>query len=102
MFASKRSLIFRQLFERESSTFTYLLGDLISGKAILIDPVLEKIERDASLLKELNLDLIYILNTHIHADHVSGSGMLKSRFFPHAKSVLGPGKKEEKEEKTKL
>lgn len=89
---SSRTLIFRQLFERDTSTFTYLLGDGITGNAILIDPVLEKVERDAMLVRELDLDLKFILNTHIHADHVTGSGMLKSKYFPNAKSVLGPGK----------
>jgi sulfur dioxygenase len=80
--------IFRQLFDAESSTFTYLLGHAGSRLALLIDPVLEQVERDATLIKELGLDLRFAVNTHVHADHITGSGLLK-RIFPHCQSVLG-------------
>ena len=84
--ASSR-LIFRQLFEKESSTYTYLLADALSKEAVLIDPVLETVERDAQLVQDLGLSLKYCLNTHVHADHVTGSGLLK-RLFPECRSVI--------------
>ncbi|KAK6104443.1 Persulfide dioxygenase ETHE1 mitochondrial [Brugia pahangi] len=80
-------LIFRQLFEPVSCTYTYLLGCSVSRKSIIIDPVLETVERDAKLIKELNLDPIYGVNTHLHADHITGTGKLK-RIFPRMLSVL--------------
>ncbi|VDL18731.1 unnamed protein product [Hymenolepis diminuta] len=81
-------LIFRQLFEKTSSTFTYLLGDGTSKQALIIDPVLETAERDARLINELGLDLRYVMDTHVHADHVTGVGMLKRIFGPTCKSVI--------------
>ena len=72
-------LIFRPLFDQESSTFTYLLGDLRSGKALLIDPVFELARRDTALLNELGLTLITVADTHCHADHVTGAWLLKQR-----------------------
>uniref|UniRef100_A0AC34PZ45 Metallo-beta-lactamase domain-containing protein n=1 Tax=Panagrolaimus sp. JU765 TaxID=591449 RepID=A0AC34PZ45_9BILA len=83
----QQNLIFRQLFESESCTYTYLLGCPKTKKAVIIDPVLETVERDAKLIKELGLDLVYGLNTHVHADHVTGTGQLK-KHFPQMKSVL--------------
>jgi len=80
-------LVFRQLWDNSSSTFTYLLADPTSRDCILIDPVLEKAERDASLIRELGLRLTHILDTHVHADHITGCGALK-KVFPDAKSVL--------------
>ncbi|MEQ1876085.1 MAG: MBL fold metallo-hydrolase, partial [Bdellovibrionia bacterium] len=62
-------MVFRQLYETESFTYTYLLGDSLSHEAILIDPVRETIDRDLRLLSELGLKLKFILDTHIHADH---------------------------------
>lgn len=70
-------MLFRQLHDSESSTYTYLLADLELKEAILIDPVLEQVERDLKLLKELGLDLRYCLETHIHADHITGTGKLR-------------------------
>lgn len=72
-------LVFRQLFDATSSTYTYLLGDAASGEAVLIDPVFEHVRRDAALLRELGLTLIATLDTHVHADHVTGAWLLKQR-----------------------
>ena len=70
-------LIFRQLFDPASSTYTYLLGD--AGQAVLIDPVFEHERRDVALLRELGLALVATLDTHVHADHVTGAWLLKQR-----------------------
>ncbi len=71
--------LFRQLFDPTSSTYTYLLGDTTSGEALLIDPVFEQVRRDAALLRELGLKLVATLETHVHADHVTGAWLLKQR-----------------------
>jgi len=73
-------LIFRQLFDLQSSTYTYLLGDSDSREAVLIDPVFEQARRDAALISELGLRLCYTLETHVHADHVTGAWILKRQF----------------------
>ncbi|RMF23701.1 MAG: MBL fold metallo-hydrolase [Cyanobacteria bacterium J083] len=71
-------MLFRQLYDRESSTYTYLIADdLTSKEAILVDPVLEQVERDLKLVQELSLTLRYCLETHIHADHITGTGKLR-------------------------
>jgi sulfur dioxygenase len=72
-------LIFRQLFDPQSSTYSYLLGDRAAGEAILIDPVFEQAARDAALVRELGLSLVATLDTHVHADHVTGAWLLKKR-----------------------
>jgi glyoxylase-like metal-dependent hydrolase (beta-lactamase superfamily II)/rhodanese-related sulfurtransferase len=71
--------VFRQLFDPASSTYTYLLADGRNGAAVIIDPVFEQVRRDAALIEELGLRLIYSLETHVHADHVTGAWMLKHR-----------------------
>jgi glyoxylase-like metal-dependent hydrolase (beta-lactamase superfamily II)/rhodanese-related sulfurtransferase len=73
-------LIFRQLIDPQSSTYTYLLGDGKTGEAVLIDTVFEQVRRDTALLNELGLKLVATLETHVHADHVTGSWMLKRQF----------------------
>ena len=70
-------LIFRQLFDATSSTYTYLLGS--DGEAVLIDPVFENAPRDVALLRELGLRLVATLDTHVHADHVTGAWLMKLR-----------------------
>ena len=72
-------MLFRQLFDRDSCTYSYLLADAETGEAVLIDPVRELVERDEQVLKELGLTLKYTLETHVHADHVTGSGLLRQR-----------------------
>ncbi|MEA5503541.1 MBL fold metallo-hydrolase [Halotia wernerae UHCC 0503] len=68
---------FRQLFDQESSTYTYLLADQNIKQAILIDSVVEQVERDLKLLQELGLSLRYCLETHVHADHITGTAKLR-------------------------
>jgi glyoxylase-like metal-dependent hydrolase (beta-lactamase superfamily II) len=72
-------MLFQQLFDAESSTYTYLLADPHSREAVLIDPVLDQVERDVALLFELGLTLRYTLETHVHADHVTSGGVLRRR-----------------------
>jgi sulfur dioxygenase len=70
-------MLFRQLFDAETSTYTYLIADLDIKEAILVDPVLEQVDRDLKLLKELRLNMRYCLETHIHADHITGTDRLR-------------------------
>ena len=72
-------MLLRQLFDKETSTYTYLVADPKTHEAVLIDPVLEQVERDLKLLSELGLSLCYVLDTHVHADHVTASGELRRR-----------------------
>lgn len=71
-------MLFRQLFDRESSTYTYLIASQETQEAILVDPVLEQVDRDLKLLEELGLKLSYCLETHVHADHITGTGKLRT------------------------
>jgi glyoxylase-like metal-dependent hydrolase (beta-lactamase superfamily II)/rhodanese-related sulfurtransferase len=70
-------VIFRQLFDQQSSTYTYLLAD--AREALLIDPVFEQVRRDIALIEELGLKLAWTLETHVHADHVTGAWLLRER-----------------------
>ncbi|NOK06441.1 MULTISPECIES: MBL fold metallo-hydrolase [Myxococcus] len=72
-------MIFRQLFDSESSTYTYLIGDEATRQAVLIDPVLEQVDRDLQLVAELDLTLTHVFDTHVHADHITASGALRER-----------------------
>ncbi len=72
-------MLFRQLFDRESCTYTYLLADEETRDAVLIDPVREHLERDLDILEELGVNLRYSLETHVHADHITSSGVLRKR-----------------------
>lgn len=72
-------MLLRQLFDQESYTFTYLLGDEESRQAVLIDPVREQLERDLRLIDDLGLTLRFVLETHVHADHVTSAGTLAER-----------------------
>ncbi len=69
----------RQLFDNQSSTYSYLVWDEASREAAIIDPVREQLERDIQLIRELELNLKYALETHVHADHVTAGGLLRER-----------------------
>mmetsp|Transcript_7806 Transcript_7806/g.11829 ORF Transcript_7806/g.11829 Transcript_7806/m.11829 type:complete len:249 (-) Transcript_7806:213-959(-) len=77
--ASSASIAMRQLFDDTSSTFTYLLWDVESKEAILIDPVDTQVERDLKVVADEGVQLIYGVNTHAHADHITGTGILKTK-----------------------
>src|SRR2546422_780079 len=72
-------MVFRQLFDPQSSTYTYVLADAASREAVLIDPVFEQARRDVALVEELGLRPSGALETHLHADHVTGAWLLKQR-----------------------
>ena len=84
-------MIFRQLFDikGESSTYTYLLADEESKDGIIIDTVIENVERDSGIIKELGIKIKYIMDTHIHADHITGAGKLKQ--IIGCETVVGSG-----------
>ncbi|MDB9512708.1 MBL fold metallo-hydrolase [Kamptonema animale CS-326] len=70
-------MLFRQMYDNETSTYTYLIADENTKEAALVDPVIEQVERDLKLIQELGLTLRYCLETHIHADHITGTGKLR-------------------------
>ena len=72
-------MIFRQLFDSVSGTYSYLLASRHGGEALILDPVLEKADRYCQLLRELDLRLVKAVDTHLHADHVTGLGELRDR-----------------------
>lgn len=72
-------MFLRQLFDGDTWTYTYLLADPQSGEAMLIDPVRDLVDRDLGLIKELGFKLKYALDTHVHADHVTGAGLLREK-----------------------
>lgn len=72
-------MIFRQLFEPQSSAYTYLVACSVTGEAALIDPVMETVERDLQAIGDLGLSLRYTIETHLHADHVTGAARLRER-----------------------
>jgi glyoxylase-like metal-dependent hydrolase (beta-lactamase superfamily II) len=73
-------MIFRQLFDAASSTYTYLLGCPETGEAVIIDTVFEQHQRDAALVRELGLQVRYVADTHVHADHVTGAWLMREAF----------------------
>jgi glyoxylase-like metal-dependent hydrolase (beta-lactamase superfamily II)/rhodanese-related sulfurtransferase len=80
-------MIFRQLFDSVSGTYTYLLANRRGGEALIIDPVLEKVDRYLQLVRELDVKLVKAVDTHIHADHITGLGALRDR--THCITVMG-------------
>jgi sulfur dioxygenase len=80
-------MIFRQLFDSVSGTYTYLLASRHGGEALIIDPVIEKVDRYIQLVKELDLKLVKAVDTHVHADHITGLGALRDR--THCITVMG-------------
>jgi glyoxylase-like metal-dependent hydrolase (beta-lactamase superfamily II) len=72
-------MIFRQLFDSVSSTYSYVLASRHGGEALIIDPVLEKVDRYLKLMEELDLKLVKAVDTHLHADHITGLGALRDR-----------------------
>src|ERR1700733_3543987 len=72
-------MIFRQLFDQTSSTYSYLLASRRGGEALIIDPVLERVDRYLQLIKELDLKLVKAVDTHMHADHITGLGALRDK-----------------------
>ena len=80
-------MIFRQLFDSVSGTYSYLLASRAGGEALILDPVLEKVDRYLQLVKELDLRLVKAVDTHLHADHITGLGALRDR--THCITVMG-------------
>jgi sulfur dioxygenase len=80
-------MIFRQLFDTTSSTYSYLLASRHGGEALIIDPVLERVDRYMQLVRELDLKLVKAVDTHLHADHITGLGALRDR--THCITVMG-------------
>jgi sulfur dioxygenase len=80
-------MIFRQLFDSTSGTYTYILASRQGGEALIIDPVLEKVDRYLQLVRELDLKLVKAIDTHLHADHITGLGALRDR--THCITVMG-------------
>jgi sulfur dioxygenase len=84
-------MIFRQLFDAVSGTYSYLLASRAGGEAMIIDPVLEKVDRYLQLIRELDLRLVKAVDTHLHADHITGLGALRDR--THCITVMGENTK---------
>jgi len=80
-------MIFRQLFDQTSGTYSYLLASRPGGEALIIDPVLEKVERYLQLVRELDVKLVKAVDTHLHADHITGLGALRDK--THCVTVMG-------------
>ena len=80
-------MIFRQLFDHQSSTYTYLISSGKGREALIIDPVIENVQKYINLLKELNLKLVKVIDTHIHADHVTGASKLKD--ITNCSTIMG-------------
>jgi glyoxylase-like metal-dependent hydrolase (beta-lactamase superfamily II)/rhodanese-related sulfurtransferase len=85
--AAPPAMIFRQLFDSVSGTYSYLLASRAGGEALILDPVLEKVDRYCQLLRELDLRLVKAVDTHLHADHITGLGELRDR--THCVTIMG-------------
>ena len=88
------NMFFRQLFDPDTSTYTYLLADIDARQAVLIDTVREQVDRDAQIIEELGFALVATIETHVHADHVTGAWLLKQRFgsqiiYPETSGIEG-------------
>src|SRR6202046_3605632 len=81
------TMIFRQLFDSVSGTYSYLLASRAGGEAMILDPVLERVDRYCQLMRELDLKLVKAVDTHLHADHVTGLGELRDR--THCVTIMG-------------
>ena len=80
-------MIFEQLFDKTSSTYTYLIATAPGREALIIDPVLEHVDKYLSILNKLNLKLVKVIDTHIHADHITGMSELKNK--TNCETVMG-------------
>src|SRR5215471_5233492 len=80
-------MLFRQLYDSVSSTYSYLIASRRGGEALIVDPVLERVDRYIQLLRELDLKLVKAVDTHVHADHITGLGELRDR--THCITVMG-------------
>ena len=80
-------MIFKQIFDKKSSTYTYLIASSKGREALIIDPVIENINEYISVLKELDLKLVKVIDTHIHADHVTGASKLKD--ITNCSTIMG-------------
>jgi glyoxylase-like metal-dependent hydrolase (beta-lactamase superfamily II)/rhodanese-related sulfurtransferase len=80
-------MLFRQLFDQTSGTYSYLLASRRGGEALILDPVLEKVDRYLQLVRELDLKLVKAVDTHLHADHITGLGALRDK--THCTTVMG-------------
>jgi sulfur dioxygenase len=87
MSPEEHAMIFRQLFEPVSCTYSYLIASRRGGEAIIIDPVMEKVDRYLRLMEDLDLRLVKAVDTHLHADHITGLGALRDR--THCITVMG-------------
>lgn len=80
--------IFRQYFDKTSSTYTYLIGDVKNRVAVLIDTVQECVKRELATLSEFKFERVYLLSTHVHADHITGNALIKEQLGCSAQSVI--------------
>src|SRR6201988_2611636 len=80
-------MLFRQLYDSVSSTYSYVIASRRGGEALIIDPVLEKVDRYLQLMRELDLHLVKAVDTHLHADHITGLGALRDR--THCITAMG-------------
>ena len=76
-------MIFKQVFDTKTSTYTYVIASAKGREAMIIDPVIENVNEYIKLLKELDLKLVKVIDTHIHADHVTGASKLKPVSYTH-------------------